>query len=171
MDGFKINEFLTLKKLAETGDSLAKKVFKEEIIKCFESGHPIAIKYILREKLLNYLSSEEKKGLIDRSFETVVANTTRKLSDEVKFGIFSELLKVVIEAGLIKKYFLAILKFIDTLSNKNKCNAYVELFGIREKKLIEKYLSALTESIDKISGEYKSNTQKLFLRYLDVLYG
>ena len=171
MDDFNINEFLTLKKLAEIGDSLAKKVFKEEIIKRFESGYPTAIIYILEEKLLNYLSSEEKKDVIERSFETIVANATHKLSDEVKFGIFSELIKVVIETGLIKKHFLALLKFIDTLSDEYKFYAYVELFeGVEEKKLIENYGFVLMGSLDKISGEYKSQTQKLFLQYIKRLY-
>lgn len=171
MDGFKINEFLTLKKLAETRDSLAIKVFKEEIIKRFESGHPIAIKYILREKLLNYLSSEEKKDVIERSFETIVTNTTLKLSDEAKFGIFSELFKVVRETGLIKKHFLALLKFIDTLSDEYKFYSFVELLeGVEEKKLIENYGFTLMASLDKVSGEYKSQIQKIFFQFLKNLY-
>ena len=44
--------FPLLKRLAEVGDPIANRVFKEEIVKRFESGYPTVIKYIIKEKLL-----------------------------------------------------------------------------------------------------------------------
>jgi len=60
--------FPLLKKLAEVGDPIANRVFKEEIVKRLESGYPTVIKYIIKEKLLEYLNREELRLVIDQGF-------------------------------------------------------------------------------------------------------
>ena len=51
--------FPLLKKLTEVGDPLAKKVFKEEIIKRLDSGYPNVIKFLIEEKYIDYLNRED----------------------------------------------------------------------------------------------------------------
>lgn len=51
--------FPLLKKLTEVGDSLAKRVFKEEIAKRLESGYWPVIEYLIEERYTDYLSREE----------------------------------------------------------------------------------------------------------------
>ena len=51
--------FPLLEKLCNVGDSIAKRVFKEEIAKRFASGHPSVVEYLREEGYLNYLSNEE----------------------------------------------------------------------------------------------------------------
>lgn len=51
--------FPLLKKLSEIGDSLAKKVFKEEIAKRLEMGNSTTVGYLSVEGFLSYLSKEE----------------------------------------------------------------------------------------------------------------
>ena len=58
--------FPLLKKLQKEGDTLARKVFKQEIAKRLESGHPTVILYLIEEAYYKYLSNEE--------FDTVLEN-------------------------------------------------------------------------------------------------
>jgi hypothetical protein len=51
--------FPLLKKLAEVGDPKAKRVFKEEIARRYESGVPSVVMYLEEEGYLEYLSKEE----------------------------------------------------------------------------------------------------------------
>ena len=51
--------FPLLKKLSDVGDPLAKRVFKEEIARRFESGHSTVIQYLLQNKYLEYLDNDE----------------------------------------------------------------------------------------------------------------
>ncbi|TFG21920.1 MAG: hypothetical protein EU529_12090 [Promethearchaeota archaeon] len=55
--------FPLLKKLTEAGDSLAKKVFKEEIASRYASGFPTVVEYLKNEGYLNYLTENELKSL------------------------------------------------------------------------------------------------------------
>jgi len=51
--------FTLLKKLAEVGDLLARKVFKEEILSRLESGYPEVITFLIIEKYIDYLERED----------------------------------------------------------------------------------------------------------------
>ncbi len=51
--------FPLLKKLTEVGDSLARKVFKEEILLRLESGYPKVISFLIIEKYIDYLERED----------------------------------------------------------------------------------------------------------------
>ncbi|MFX1257954.1 MAG: leucine-rich repeat domain-containing protein, partial [Promethearchaeota archaeon] len=57
--------FPLLKKLTESGDPLAKKVFKEEIAKRFMKGHLSVSTYLIKEGYLFYLSKEEFESILD----------------------------------------------------------------------------------------------------------
>ena len=46
--------FPLLKKLTEIGDPIAKRVFKEEIVKRYSSGYPPVVEYLKARKYLNY---------------------------------------------------------------------------------------------------------------------
>ena len=57
--------FPLLKKLTQVGDLKAKKVFKEEIAKRFESGYFPVMRYLFKEGYLDFLTSEEFSVLLD----------------------------------------------------------------------------------------------------------
>ncbi|MFW9876510.1 MAG: leucine-rich repeat domain-containing protein [Candidatus Thorarchaeota archaeon] len=61
--------FSLLKKLIEAGDLVAKKVFKEEVIKRLKSGYSPVIKFLVEEKYLDYLSYEEIKVIFPEFVE------------------------------------------------------------------------------------------------------
>lgn len=58
--------FPLLKRLTEVGDSQAKKVFKEEIISRFLSGHYSVMKYLVNEGYLEYFCDEEFEFLVNK---------------------------------------------------------------------------------------------------------
>ena len=58
--------FPLLIELAEVGDPLAKKVFKDELARLFESGYPSVVTYLLTEGYLGYLNKEERRVLIKK---------------------------------------------------------------------------------------------------------
>lgn len=68
--------FPILKVLAEAGDQVAKAVFKEEIIKRFESGHPNVIRYLIRE---GYIRRYVKNELIEAFLENEEVSILKKL--------------------------------------------------------------------------------------------
>lgn len=61
--------FPLLKRLADVGDSLAKRVFRDEIINRFKSWYPPVVKFLLNENYLEYLDKEEIVPLIIPIFQ------------------------------------------------------------------------------------------------------
>ena len=57
--------FPLLKRLTESGDIIAKKVFKNEIVERFSSGYIPVSDYLIEENYLNYLTIEEQVTLIE----------------------------------------------------------------------------------------------------------
>ena len=57
--------FPLLKALTTEGDPLAKKVFKEEIARRFESGYPPVVLYLINQRYLEFLNKEELDTVIE----------------------------------------------------------------------------------------------------------
>ena len=68
--------FPILKVLTEVGDQIAIAVFKEEIIKRFEIGHPTIIRYLIRE---DYIRKYVKNELIEVFLESGEVSILKKL--------------------------------------------------------------------------------------------
>ncbi len=66
--------FPLLKKLAEAGDTRAKKVFKDEIAKRFEKGNLNSVRYFLENGYLTYLNKEELECLLEQTTFNLTAN-------------------------------------------------------------------------------------------------
>ncbi|KKM83074.1 hypothetical protein LCGC14_1313090 [marine sediment metagenome] len=71
--------FPLLRELARVGDPQANKIFKEEIIKRYNSGIDIVRKYLRRMDFLNYLSVKEFVSLIESEKERDALNQLRKM--------------------------------------------------------------------------------------------
>ncbi len=74
--------FPLLKKIADAGDPIAKKVFKKEIIKRLSNGYPPVVGYLINEGYINYLDeSELYESIIDyneRNFLEEISSLTNK---------------------------------------------------------------------------------------------
>lgn len=73
--------FPLLKKLADVGDTIAKKVFKDEIVKRIESGFPPVVEFLVLEEYLEYLNDEE--------FDCI-AKTTKFIDALIEMGYVNE---------------------------------------------------------------------------------
>ncbi len=72
--------FPLLRKLAEAGDFLAIKVFKEEIAKKFESGYIPTVTFLLYNGYLNCLDEEELNYVFAQSASKLIQNIIQELS-------------------------------------------------------------------------------------------
>ncbi|MHA1240841.1 MAG: Cdc6/Cdc18 family protein [Promethearchaeota archaeon] len=145
--------FPLLKKLAEVGDPIANRVFKEEIVKRLESGYPTVIKYIIEEKLLENLNREELRLIIDQGFFEPFDNYFDH--DEGFFDTYEFLLKVSKRAGLLVLNIPHFLNYIDKLSDNKKYRAFTEILKIVEKDavMIKKCYPDFLEFIEKLPGD------------------
>ncbi len=95
--------FPLLRKLANAGDSLAKKMFKDEITKRLESGNRNVIEYLLSEGYIDFFSIEEQKILFAKGDILVQEYFLRNLTDEEFFNFLEflneEELKAIIKRG------------------------------------------------------------------------
>jgi len=66
--------FPLLKRLIEVGDSVANKVFKDEIGRRFADGHLQTIKFLEEESYLNYLNNEELNTILKLLITNLINN-------------------------------------------------------------------------------------------------
>ena len=94
--------FPLLKELVRVGDPLAKKMFKEEIVRRFECGYLPVIFYLMIEEYFDYyLSEEERLSLfLDPVFKENLENNLRKDAED---GV-SESYSLLILTNLVKSY-------------------------------------------------------------------
>lgn len=83
--------FPLLKRLVEAGDSVAKAVFKEEIISRFESGNPTVVRYLISEGYIRkYVKEELLEALLESKELSILKNlqvlteTTMEIVEEVE---------------------------------------------------------------------------------------
>ncbi len=126
--------FPLLKKLTDVGDPTARRIFKEEIYKRFESGNSVVILYLLKENYLKFLNNEENTLILSD-----ILNLLDKLID------FSEYLRSFIQIVKEKKF------------NFNKI---VEVVDYKSMELIEYIIQLDRAFIDKFFMKEFPNFQK-----------
>ncbi len=94
--------FPLLKRLTEVGDPLAKRVFKEEIAKRFESGYKPVINYLIKRGYLDHFTREEAKIVFENS-DLKVIHTKYGYMDKVDIGIIEELESILKQNVVIEK--------------------------------------------------------------------
>jgi len=170
--------FPLLKELVYAGDPVAKKVFKEEIIKRFNSGYPSIINYILEHGLLLQLNNEECESLLKQSFMVIRAFPERIIGESL-LNLISNLRK----PALIEDHFLEILEFIKSLPfEMDMLDCYYRLISnvalvtflgnkgflkdLKDKGLIHDFVQA---SLPVISKVFNFGSLILYTKILEVL--
>ena len=156
--------FPLLKKLSETGDPLAKKVFKEEITKRFSSGHFSVMMFLLEEGYLSNFNKEELNVLS----ESVDYESITKLNYELTFSF----LKILINAGDItaKKVFKdEIVKKIS--SGDDLVITYLLKYGFLEYLNEEEFQTIFTgyEFVEHNGKKFPLIQGILYLNYSEIL--
>ena len=118
--------FPLLKKLSEVGDPNARRIFKEEICKRFESGNSVVLQYLLKENYLKFLNNEEKMPII-----TDIWNTISKIDDYyIKRSAFSDLISAIKGTKTLEENFTDILNTIDKIDDEyNKIRVFSNLIS------------------------------------------
>ena len=80
--------FPLLRKLAQAGDKMAKRVFKEEIIKRFRSGNLNVMTFLILEGYLDELGIEESDDLYQSLDFEVYKKLLKRLRDSDKKDVF-----------------------------------------------------------------------------------
>jgi len=147
--------FPLLKKLTKVGDPNARRIFKEEICKRFESRNFVVIQYLLEENYLRFLNNEEKIPLF-----TDILNTLDKIAnDRMKRKAFTILISTIKGTKLLEENFPDILNTLDKISNDSeKRYAFSELISAikgtelmnTKHSLIETKFTDILNTINKI---------------------
>ena len=93
--------FPLLKELTKVGDLNARKIFKEEIAKRFESNNITVIKFLLYNEYLSYLNKEELRIVLDHikiKFSKIIVNKLRELMESAanNFNKINNLIDMII---------------------------------------------------------------------------
>ena len=103
--------FPFLKELYNVGDSMAKKVFKEEIATRLESASTNVIEYLWNQKYIDFLTMEEIESVVEspRFIENFIKNTKKirsfDLFDKISphfTKIFAEMIYKLLKKGTLK---------------------------------------------------------------------
>ncbi|MFX1322331.1 MAG: hypothetical protein ACFFAQ_11885 [Promethearchaeota archaeon] len=127
--------FPLLKKLTDCGDLLAKKVFKEEIAKRIESGYPPVVIYLIKERYLSYLNTEELSEYVCNIVEKI--HILDEDVDEVEY--YYDILDKIFDYHLKSQDLLVILCRFYKSEYFYLLEPYLDRLSIRDQiKLIDK---------------------------------
>jgi len=168
--------FSLLRKLAEVGDPIANRVYKEEIVKRFESGYPSVIAYILEEELLTHLNSEERSYIIEQNLPAILKAIDRLSEDEI-YEIYNYLIQEGKKTKKIEDHFLFFTELIGKLPDKKKNRSFSQLINLIKNTEVLKVIledpdklseNAIDEIYDKLYKE-SERTKKLEVNFLFFL--
>ncbi len=104
--------FPLLKKLAEMGDPLAKKRFKEEIVHRIESGYPPVIEFLIKNDYLEEFSKEELNS-IHIDYSAFLRERFRSYYEKEDLGEFEALIHLYFKDVFNTQVILPILEELD----------------------------------------------------------
>lgn len=166
--------FPLLKRLTEEGDSLAKRVFKEEIAKRIQSGYPNVIKYLLLEGYIEYLNKEEWEVLVEENNCSLLKNMSyyflhRDINyphEYLAYNLFEKIRKIIPE-----KFIESVINFLmnaieDAFSNFLKSGSFLLLTQKEFGYLIESpkinIIKKLIKMGDFFTEDFKAEIYEIF---------
>lgn len=176
--------FPLLRALVDAGDMRAKKVLKTEIMERLESRHPNVIKAILSAGLLEYLSLEEKRQIIQQNASIIlnhIENFLKFYPNLILYFFKDKLLDYLNpkeKEQLLKFNYHAILKFFtklygfypkkildifEDISQDNQGQVELKLFIQKNFPIILKEIETLLKEIERIWKYHP----KLFLYFFE----
>ncbi len=157
--------FPLLKKLADVGDSLARKVFGQEVARRLESDYSPVVDYIVKERLLEYLTKEEKEHIYEGRINAILTD-----QNNFRYFDFIGLLDLIKKQNLMKDLFPKLLNTIHEISGFIKVETFTILLERVNSWSAEGYSQVIRsrfltylEEIDKLSDFYKIRAFALLL--------
>jgi hypothetical protein len=147
--------FPLLKHLTDCGDPSAKKVFNEEIAKRIESGYLPVVLYLIEEKYLRYLSSEELNVVLTGPNFLNFLSTP----DACKMVyMFHDVLDTIKGTDLLKNNFLELLTVVENMPDiYDQYDAFQDLLAAIEgtNLLKDNFLELLTAASKMRDNDFK----------------
>lgn len=181
--------FPLLRKLTEMGDMLAKKVFKEEIIKRLSSGYPNTVYFLSTEGYLNDFEEEEWEIICADVELEIVKNILRSIAsppfyadhvaeDRIVKLIKNSFKKSQYTRNIVRKEVYELFKFeednviaellfynfIEILDRED----IISLFSNQDSKLKENLLKIITNKASKYSTNESFLLKKMFFFLFDI---
>lgn len=171
--------FPLLKELAKAGDTLAAKVFKEEVAQRFENSNMNVRQFLLYNHYLDCLNKEELDILLKQSKSSLIFSVTTQLKDLLNsnlanFKEIKELIDIIVFIDLVYNRNLTI-HVLDKLDNKKRSHfARFLIFHLNYKEFISykipygRFSTYFEEVLKYIYENYPEITQ--FLKTIDSGY-
>jgi hypothetical protein len=154
--------FPLLKRLAECGDPVATRVFKEEIAVRFKSGYFPVVTYLARGGYLQFLSVEEKQLL----FEDTIPYYLQRIEDlhgRDKIVALDGVIQSLKGTDIMKEYILTFFEYINDLKEWDKEQMLCSLIdAMRGSVLIRECLPHFEQAIKKVNY-YNRDTVNFWL--------
>ncbi len=162
--------FPLLKKLSDVGDPLARRVFKDEIIKRIKEGTPIVLVYLIIENYFKYFKKEELKILIKDSSIHLLEKLQNVLkintTDEILIFIYDVLFDIESDIDLLKTmFYLSEIDFIKNLLHLVNLSEH----DLDFKEKIQEICNKLKDSGKKLSEDFYDTVFKLFMFDSDII--
>ena len=145
--------FSLLKKLSDSGVRRARQVFKEEIIKRFESGFLPVVQYLILQGYLNYLNEEELNVLFE-NYDLPLFNLLYK---EIRATNGNQLYKLIRLFNKLSSFYPKIFESVAIFLKKKK----------KENVISEKVVEIFKESYVENKNKFISIEMQKF--YLNIL--
>ena len=171
--------FPLLKELAKAGDTLAAKVFREEVAQRFENSNMNVRQFLLYNHYLDCLNKEELDILLKQSKSSLIFSVTTQLKDLLNsnlanFKEIKELIDIIVFIDLVYNRNL-IIHVLDKLDNKKRSQfARFLIFHLNYKEFISykipygRFSTYFEEVLKYIYENYPEITQ--FLKTIDSGY-
>lgn len=166
--------FPLLKNLTDVGDPIAKRVFKKDIMKRFESEDSSVITFLGEEGFLNYFDKNELLGIVT----TILENNTLFYGNyKMIFSILEKLSKSdskaknLLEEGITKMLASGVPSTIDVLSIIKNFDTYGYLNYSKVLRVLEKGILDNYKTVFKILEYFSRDSEALKLLQTGVLKG
>jgi hypothetical protein len=146
--------FPLLRKLVEVGDSLAKGVYNQEIIKRLGRGYPPVIEYIINERLLRFLDKKDLRVLLNQGF--CGSSSSKQYYRNDQNEVFLHLLEIAENKDWMEELLPSFFGSMDKLCYYEQVKAYSELLKIARKYgWLNDHYTAFFDYLNEFEGIYK----------------
>ena len=152
--------FPLLKKLSDVGDLIAKKVFKDEIIRRLREGNAKVIAYLIKEQYFRHSDDEELETML---FDTNL-NLFEKIFNVLEIDTTDEILCFIIDVLMDIKLNPNLLNLLVSESNLN---------FIKNLLLLQNYSGyefSIREQIDEIFNQIKNKNNELSNEFYKIVF-
>lgn len=155
--------FPLLERLNEAGDLVARKVFKEEIVKRLESKTPTVIRYLVEMNYLDFFSEEEFKYIIESNKDIIVYLTLFEETNKLEKYLSKSQINEIFNSAIL-----------DVLENELKIlNDVIDNYDLESKAantIFQHKEKIINDFLDNLIYKKVDNRNLIILKIIYALY-